>query len=373
MDKLQWEMLKRIPNEERGPITTKGLYAALSREFQGEISDSAFTRKLQRNLRILADVIGPDFVLDSPKKGKAKGITKKKLPKPAEHKVKEFSAYWRKGAPPLKVSGLSTDEVIAFGVLQKQGVNLLPNNARDALSGFFKTASTEAAAIAQENGVSKSKSKSMAESWLERIFHLPDLIAFTRPEISPTVEKSIHEALLQGSLLEIEYNNQAAIIVQPQAIIQQGVRSYLVANTRGTTGRLTNFTMHRIKRATVTMGEYVPTSISTVEKHIKKNIGYPNFDQELIGAPIELKLYVDASSQWLKETMLSENQKTYPDPKSSDDLPDAERPYYLEATVPLTERLIHWILSMSYHVEVISPLHVRMRLKNDLKLAANLY
>ena len=373
MDQLQWEMLKRIPNEERGPITTNCLFSALSREFKGEISDKSFTKKLQRNLRILSDVIGPDFVLESPKEAKAKGVTRKKPPKTPGHKVKEFSAYWRKGAPPLKVSGLSTDEVIAFGVLQKQGINLLPKNARDALSGFFKAASTEAAAIAHEQGVSKSKSKSMAESWLERIFHLPDLIAFTRPEISPEVEKSVHEALLQGSLLEIEYNNQPAIIVQPQAIIQQGVRSYLVANSRGTTGRLANYTMHRIKRAKVTMGEYVPTSMTTVEKHIKKNIGYPNFDQELIGAPIELKLFVDASSQWLKETMLSENQKTYPDPKSSQDLPDTERPFYLEATVPLTERLIHWILSMSYHVEVISPPHVKMRLKNDLKLAANLY
>lgn len=372
MDKLQWEMLKRIPSQDRGPIKTSDFFKALATEFQEDISDASFTRKLQRNLIKLADVVGEDLVLVSPK-AKRPSAKKRKAVKTPFNDVKEFSAYWRKDAPPLKISGLTTDEMIAFGVLQKQGIDLLPKNRWNALSGFFKAAGTEAAAIAREQGASKIKSKSLADAWLERIYHLPETIAFTRPEILPEIEKTVHEALLNGELLEIEYNHKSTMVVQPQAILQQGVRCYLVANSRGTTGKLRNYLMHRITSAKTTLGEYTATPIPTIDKHIRKGIGYPTFDEELIGMPIELTLHVDAATQWIRETKLSEDQVIKVDPKSSPDLPDSERAYFLEATVPLTERLIYWILSMSTHIKVISPAFVKARVKNDLIAAVNMY
>ena len=78
----------------------------------------------------------------------------------------------------------------------------------------------------------------------------------------------------------------------------------------------------------------------------------------------EFKLQVDASTQWLKETKLGENQTTKD---------NADGSYTLKVTLPLTEELVRWIQSMTVHVKVLEPAFLVKRLKDDLKKTLAIY
>jgi predicted DNA-binding transcriptional regulator YafY len=41
--------------------------------------------------------------------------------------------------------------------------------------------------------------------------------------------------------------------------------------------------------------------------------------------------------------------------------------------MPITEELVHWLLSMAFHVKVIKPDYLMARLKDDLKKSAAMY
>jgi predicted DNA-binding transcriptional regulator YafY len=348
----QWELLKLIPNYEKGKITTTLLIKLLVKDFKSkEITSLSFRKSIQRDLRQLYEVIGKDFDLDETEK--------------------EFKVSWAKNAPALRISGLSIDEVIAFGVLQKQGTYLLPKHRWDAMSGFFQAASLEAETIVLEQGASIARSKLQAKNWLDKIHHLPETLSFIRPKIKPEIEKVIHEALLIESLVEIFYDNKDSIVVQPQAIVQQGVRSYLIANSRGKSGTLKYYLIHKIIKAKITLGDYFPVSSQSITNQLKRGIAYSDLDESLIGQEIDIKLWVDANSQWLKETKLSENQSTEDDYLGKEK--NGLKPFYLFVTIELTENLIRWILSMGAHVKVISPDYVKKRIVKNINLIHKLY
>ena len=47
--------------------------------------------------------------------------------------------------------------------------------------------------------------------------------------------------------------------------------------------------------------------------------------------------------------------------------------YLFKVELPLTEELCHWLLSMSFHVKVISPAFLAERIRSDLQMSLGMY
>ena len=193
-------------------------------------------------------------------------------------------------------------------------------------------------------------------------------LSFTPPEVNPEIKRIVHEALFYEQLLEIKFLNIATgeletCIASPLALVQQGVRTYVIVKKRSSK-KAERILLARIHEATLTSGYMEHPSNWSLPKFLEQGISHAVFPSEMYGEIHEFKLQVDASTQWLKETKLGENQTTKD---------NADGSYTLKVTLPLTEELVRWIQSMTVHVQVLEPAFLVKRLKDDLKKTLAIY
>lgn len=275
---------------------------------------------------------------------------------------------WSPNGRPLARYVLDTAQVIAFATLQKFGVNVMPRHMSDVLAPFMRAAEVEAAAkLADDNPhFTPLRARNAATVWLSKIVYLPERITFIAPAVDPTVEKTVHGALMEDKPLSILYKeSKVRRTVSPLGIAQQGARTYLIAQPHTEDAKPRTYLLARIRSAKEVDEAFRKPARFSLNKYLLKNIAPPRgdyFSHDEYGAPIRLKLWVSANSQFLKETPLSEDQTTEPC-----DLAEPEGAYLLSCTVPLSENLVWWLLSVGQSVRVLEPAKLRERVVSDLK------
>lgn len=275
---------------------------------------------------------------------------------------------WSPNGRPLARYVLDTAQVIAFATLQKFGVSVMPRHMSDVLAPFMRAAEVEAAAkLADDNpDFTPLRAKSAATAWLSKIVYLPERITFIAPTVDPAVEKTVHGALMEDKPLSILYKeSKVRRTVSPLGIAQQGARTYLIAQPHTEDAKPRTYLLARIRSAKEVDEAFRKPARFSLNKYLLKNIAPPRgdyFSHDEYGAPIRLKLWVSANSQFLKETPLSEDQTTEPC-----DLAEPEGAYLLSCTVPLSENLVWWLLSVAQSVRVLEPAKLRERVVSDLK------
>jgi predicted DNA-binding transcriptional regulator YafY len=232
-------------------------------------------------------------------------------------------------------------------------------------------AMSEAAQQVEERlGFTVRKSESKAKKWLDRVERLPDWVGFQKPPINLEVEKVIHEALLYETSIEIE-NDKGKKILHPQAIVQRGVRTYLVAlNSDG--ARLQSYLLSRLISARpITSSAFRLEEQAKIKAHLNKGIAFPEMSADVYGKEVKLKLWGDiGTTGWLKETPLSKDQTIKPLTKSfAKNNPWSE----IEATVLVQEELIWWLRSMGPNIQVREPKFIKERICQDLEAALKAY
>jgi predicted DNA-binding transcriptional regulator YafY len=335
----QWHLLTLVPKYGRQPTTIAALAERLHDIHDPNLKREHFLRKIQHDLEQLSVII-PELKVD-----KFDGV------------------FWDKSGPPIGL-GLSPDETLAFGVLKKLGVEWMPGVMQKALEPYFKMAMTEAAQqVVERFGYTFKKSENKAKKWLDRVERLPDWIGFRRPRIDLDVEKVVHEALLYEGSVEIDYGSSKKI-VHPQAIVQKGVRTYLLA-TRESDPELRTYLMSRVKSAKpITSSSFKLVDPSIIKKHLDSGIAFREMPLNLYGKEIRLKLWVDAgTAKWLTETPLGEDQTIKPLSREfARNNPWSE----IEVTVFFQEELVWWLRSMGSNVQVVAPKFLRDRVYQDL-------
>jgi len=341
----QWHLLTLVPKFGR-TISTAALAERLHETHDPKLDKKSFLRKIQHDLEQLSTVI-------------------------KELKVDKFAGvHWDKSGPPIGL-GLNPDEVLAFGVLKKLGIDWMPAVMQKALEPYFKMAMSEATQQVEERlGFTIKKSENKAKKWLDRVERLPDWVGFQRPPINLEVEKVIHEALLYETSIEVE-SEKGKTILHPQAIIQRGVRTYLLAlSSEGS--RLKSYLLSRLISARpITSSTFRLEDQSKIQEHLNKGIAMPEMPVEVYGKEINLKLWGDiGTTTWLKETPLSSDQTIKPLTKSfSKNNPWSE----IQATVLVQEELIWWLRSMGPNIQVREPKFIKERIREDLEAALNAY
>ena len=281
---------------------------------------------------------------------------------------------WASGERPLARYALNTAQVIAFATLKKFGVNVMPRHMTEVLAPFMRAAEVEAAAqLADDNpGFTGLRAKNAAAAWLSKIVHLPERITFIEPTVDPEIEKTVHGALMEDKPISILYkDSKKRWTASPLGIAQQGARTYLIAQPHHDDAKPRTLLLARIRSAKEVNEPFRKPARFSLKKFLHKNIASPRndyFSEREYGELINLKLWVCASTQWLKETPLSEDQTAQPCELAA---PNGD--YILSCSVPLSENLVWWLLSISQYVRVIEPRNLQQRVVDDLKAALDGY
>lgn len=368
----RWDVLRAIPTAGRS-ISKKEiaerLYKrhSLGRDIQ--VSPATFLRYIQRDFEILSRAI------NALKKEKILSTRK--------------GVSWGESGAPFKLAGLSENEMIAFGMLQKLGTSWMPSTVRETLNPYFSLALDEAKQrVLEKSSVSPRQAELKAKKWLDKIERLPDWISFKKRAIRKDVEKVIHEALLQEQSLEVVYGGKPKGVVFPQALVQKGVRTYLLV-TSPAQPSLRSYLLDRVEVARISPERFKPVSRAEIKVQLDRGIAMPKYSSQdrrgkpiVYGQAIKLKLLVDSGTAGiLSETPMGDDQIIAPAgyaivdrwKKIQNKAPLIKEPEdhwsVVTVTVLLQEELIWWLRSLGPFVKVMEPELIRDRIEYDLKRA----
>jgi len=347
ISKFQLQLLQKIPREPKSPLTTNELADSLYNANEKGVSRESLRKRIINNINQLEKVFPDALLIDKSEK---------------DHR------YRLSAKAPLLLTPMSQEEMIAFGILSHFGTDLLPDRTLEALNPYFEEAKEAAFHWARETGHGVRASKELAGNWLKKIAVVPAVMPFTAPEVNQEIKRIVHEALFYEELLKLKFINietgkPETCIASPLALVQQGVRTYVIVKKQ-TSKKAERILLARILEAGVTIGNIEHPKNWNLSKFLEQGISHAVFPTEMYGKTHDFKFWVDASTQWLKETKLGENQTTSDNPDGS---------YILHVTLPLTEELVRWVQSMTVHVKAMEPDFLVKRLKDDLKKTLAIY
>jgi predicted DNA-binding transcriptional regulator YafY len=275
----------------------------------------------------------------------------------------------------LSLAGINQEELIAMGVLQHYGTDLVSQRVRRVLEPYFYRAKEEMVDRGIATGLSEPKATKTVDAWLTKVAVLPAVLPFKRPEVNAEVEATIHEALFNQHTLSLRFKNKSkelkkpGMTVSPLGIVQQGVRIYLVALDHYA-NQVKTFLLHRIASVGPAREEYRAPKGWNLKQFLRKGIAKPELPvdlHDLYGVAQPMKLWVHSDTQWIKETpFYIEDCK----PKIID---MADKSFCIKADFVLSEELIRWLISMSYHVRVLEPSWLADRITHDIRKALEMY
>jgi predicted DNA-binding transcriptional regulator YafY len=347
MSQFQLELLKKLPREPQAAITMTDLAYALRAHWGKASSIENMRKKIKNNLNTIAKI----------------------YPNSLDGQTGQKEHFYRlKAEAPMMLMPMSQEQMMAFGLLSKFGTDLLPKQAHRALSPFFEAARQTAVDAVSAFRAGAHVPDEVGRKWLAKIAVVPAVLPFCPPLVDDTVKQTVQGALLREESLRIRFVHAAdpteeECVVSPLALIQQGVRTYLVAKKRGkkTADR---FLLARIRAAEVVIGFPESPEHWDLNQFLAKGISHPVFPVDIYGKTERVELKVNAGTQWIKETPLAPGQ-THQD--------EADGSYFLYVDMPITEELVRWLLSMAFHVQALKPDYLATRLKSDLAAAAAMY
>lgn len=357
LNQRQWDILCKLQGSD-SPLTTTKLAKLVARTNM-KANDVSFREIIARDLRDLTRITG--------------AIESKKILSENEegHGYRENAYSWKAGGPAYMANTLTTAQSVALGVLQKVGLGLVPQALADELKPLFIAIHRNELVKHQSDKdlgkhIPKKKAVAAEQKWLSKVAIRPETVMFLPHPTSAEVEKMVHEALYQEKLIEIHYLGKARL-VKPLALVQRGVRRYLIGICRGEEAPR-RFTMSRITKAkevhALSFDDIPGGEGFDLDDFLRKGLAYPVFNEEDLGTQIVLKLWVNEGTyRWISETPLDESQ-------IAEKVDDG---YVLIVSTYLTEELVFWILSMAHHVRVLEPNILKDRVASDLRKAARLY
>lgn len=314
----QWELLRLVPGRPPGK-TVRQLVDGL------EAAGYAVTKRtVERDLADLAEI----------------------FPLQCNAISKPYGWYWEKGAQ-LEIPGMDLDEALSLGLLEEVLRPLVPESFVRSLEGRFEEARRKLASLAGNERA----------DWSERVRYVPPGLTFLPPVVVPSILREVQEALLHSHQLRVVYRSAEAregreLVLHPLALLQQGVRTYLVASTFDY-GKPLLYAVHRIESAEVLD---VPTRRPegfTLDRFLER--GGAQFGA---GKTVTLKADVSESlARLLEETPLSRDQR----------ITKGKHGLRLTATVFDSWQLRFWILSQGPDLVVRQPAALRRELMERIE------
>lgn len=200
-------------------------------------------------------------------------------------------------SPGFRVGKLSPYEALLLQLAREQLRYQLPERLLTSMNGLFEDANYHIRANHQKPET----------AWLKKV----RVVSTTQPLMTPAVHKKvfndISEALYDNRYLEVWYHNKEKVkkhkVVKPVAMVQQGVRLYLVCQFRGY-NNYRHLALHRIEKTAISMeGFDYPKDFDLMKYDAEGRFGFGE------GQKVRLTMRVDNSLAYdLDETPLAKDQ-----------------------------------------------------------------
>jgi predicted DNA-binding transcriptional regulator YafY len=316
----QWQMLRIIPRYPH-KITAKLLLEKLLAE-----RFDVTKRTVERDLIALSEM----------------------FPLVSDERDRPYGWSWSKDAPVFNLPGLSHHEALTLAMVEQHLNNLLPASTLSQLQPYFKAARQHLSNIPQTQ---------RARSWLNKVRSVPTTQPLLPPNIKPTVQHTVYEALLGDKQLEIKYlkrGEEKAVDyrIHPLAAVQRGTVTYLFCRLFDYEDFRT-LALHRIQSANILEdAAKIPTGFSIDDEINKGRFGFGEGKQIRLEA-----VFYNGSGDHLFETALSSNQTL---------TEQADGSLTLNATVADTPQLAWWLLGLGDGVEIVKPASLRKTLASTI-------
>lgn len=247
-----------------------------------------------------------------------------------------YTYRWKPNSRGLGLPRLDDREALVLLLAREHLEPLLPASVMRAMDPLFQDARRQ---LDPHHGARPLR------SWPCKVAVVSQLQPLIPPQISPGILDRVTEALQLDQWLDIDYRNFAQKLqrdkrVMPLALVQQGVRLFLVCQFQGYEDRR-HLALHRITRAAVS-GQPFDRPSFDLDAYVQDGrfgFGY--------GERIKLKLDIsDAVAALLGETQVSEDQQI---------VPRGDGRWELTATVVRSQQLCWWIRAYGNGARVISP------------------
>ncbi len=251
---------------------------------------------------------------------------------------KPYGWHWEAGAR-LDIPGMDLTEAFSLGLLEEVLRSLVPDSFTQGLEQRFRLAREK---LAHLPGNPKAR-------WSELVRYQPPGPAFLPPTVVPGILREVQDGLLQGRRLRASYraagkDEAREVELHPLALLQQGVRSYLIAAALGRDKPLA-YALHRFEWVEAMPEQAKRPAGFTLDRFLQRGGG-----QFAEGGAIVLKARVSEElARLLEETPLSGDQR----------IAKGKNGCSLVATVFDSWQLRFWILSQGAAITVTQPASLR--------------
>ena len=196
---------------------------------------------------------------------------------------------------------LTEEESLLLLLVRAHLQHQLPGTLQDALHPLFESS---------EHLIHECANHHHARAWLNKVAVIPNTLPFVAPTIHPRVFKTVSNALYNERILEVTYakpeDDIKHYIVNPLALVQQGVRLYLVCTHAGHDG-YRHLALHRIREAKALERNAIVPKDFNLQQYLKSvPFNYTFRPTRRIHLTIELTNPYSVNN--LRETPLSDTQ-----------------------------------------------------------------
>lgn len=261
-----------------------------------------------------------------------KALTESNLPIVCDTRSNVFGYRLRQNASGFRIGAMSPAEMLLLQLAKRQMQYQMPPLLLDSMEGLFHESQYRFATEASPEG-----------EWLNKV----SVVSTTQPLLPPKMEQNVFdvvcEALYNNECLDVVYVNKEKATktktVRPIALVQQGVRLYLVCQFEGYDD-YRHLALHRIRSAKNTGERFERPADFNLNAYIREGrFGYGD------GKIVRLKMRVAASlAADLAETPLSEKQT----------ITHIGHAWWVEADVTDSEMLDWWIRSYGRKISLVT-------------------
>ncbi len=234
----------------------------------------------------------------------------------------------------MRFGELSANDMLLLRLAKENLRYQLSPKLMQSMSGLFDDADYF---FADRNEASNANA-----AWLKKVRVVNTSMSFLPPKIKPDILEAVSDALYDNTILRIEYVNKERerheARVKPMALVQQGVRLYLVCQFEGY-DNYRHLALHRMIRAERTGFPFEPPKDFNLEKYdAEGHFGW------CTGKKVKLEMDVIRwRADGLTETPLSKDQ-------TLDWLEDEEEGAHVTATLFETGTLTWWLRGLGDNV-----------------------
>ena len=317
----QWQMLTRIPTRLPG-ISVSELCAHLREE-----GFPVSPRTVERDLNGLSAIFD---------------LTNEQEPNSRAQRW-----YYVSGKVP-EIGSIDLAEAVSLALAGDVLEKLLPGVLLQPVSEKIKKARSKLLTLKQID----------LARWSEKVRYTPGSMELQPPIIQPRIMNDVQTALMEERQLEIRYDpfqkKTKTLRIHPLSLVLRGSVPYLVATTFEYT-RPVLYAVHRIRKTTLLEDKVNQPADYSIDDYL--TAGAMNF---ATGKTLEIKANLtEELASYLSETPLSKDQK----------IDYGTKPHHLTATVKDSWQLHFWLMSQGPGITILSPQHLRDRMKSSLSNA----